>query len=93
MHEETVFTCRTNFGGARTANHNVLNEENESRLQHRCAVVVQIFSLIEVKATPYEKKKAEQETMKSFQKHVPPDQKPGIHTDNSLAFIRACEDS
>ena len=39
------------------------------------------------------KGKTAQDTLKSVQKFVPPDQTPGIsHTENSLEFHRACED-
>ena len=41
MHEETVIMYRKKEGDAFTADQKVVNEENESRLQHRYAGVVQ----------------------------------------------------
>ena len=40
-HREDRIPRATNFGDVVTADHKVLNEENESRLHHRCAAVVQ----------------------------------------------------
>ena len=91
MHEETVFTYRKTNGDATTADHEGLSDENESRLQHRCAVVVKDLYSYWIECNPT-KNKAAQETMKSLLKCSPLDQKPGVmHTDNSLDFIRACE--
>ena len=45
-----------------------------------------------IQSCPTEHKTVE-ETMKSLQKFVPPEQEPSvIYTDSSLEFIRACED-
>ena len=75
MHEEIVFI---------TVDHKVHNEENESRMQHRHAVVVKDFCSHRIQSVPMKNKTA-QETMQSFQKIVPQDERPGIiHTDNSL---------
>ena len=68
---------------ARKADHEVLNEENESRLQHCYAVVVQDISSQWIQSYPT-KSKAAQETMKCLQKFAPPDQEScGTHTDIS----------
>ena len=73
-------------GDAITANHKVLNEENESRLQRRCALREQDLYSYWIQSYPTENNTA-QEAMKSLQKFVPPDHKPGIiQTDNSLFF-------
>ena len=61
-----------------------------------CSIVTQswyrIFILIGFKTTQ-RKNKIAQETMKRLQKFVQPDQIPSIiRTDNSLEFIRDCED-
>ena len=74
-------------GDAIEADHKVLNEENESRLQRRCAVREQDLYSYWIQSYPTENKTA-QETMKSLQKFVPPDHKPSIiQTDNSLFFV------
>ena len=73
------------FRDATTADHKVLSEENESRFQHRSAVVVQ-----DLKGYPT-KNKTVQEPMTCLQKFVPPGQKPGIIL-TDIHWIRACED-
>ena len=51
QHEETVFIYRK-FWVLKTADHTVLSEENDSRLQHRYAVVVQDLSFYWIYTTP-----------------------------------------
>ena len=80
------------LGDATTADHKVPSKENESRLQHRHAVMVhELYSrLIQSFLT---KNKIAQDTMKRLQKFVQLDQIPSIiRTDNSLDFVRDCED-
>ena len=67
-HEETVFIYRENNGDAVTADHKVLTEENESRLQHRYAVVVRDIGLVGSNATQQQIKNA-QDTMRSETRH------------------------
>ena len=74
------------LGEAITADHRGPNEESESRLQHRYAVVVQDFHSYRIQSYP-KKNEIAQGTMNSLHKFVPPDQRPGIvHTDNFLDF-------
>ena len=80
MNEDTVFTYCKKMLMLSRADHKVLNEENDSRLQHRYAAVVQDSSFLFDPKSPNEKKTA-QETMNSLRKFLPPDQEPGtIHT-------------
>ena len=72
------------FGDAFTADHKVLSEENESRLHHRYAVVVQDLDSHWIQCYPT-KRKVAQETMKVCKTSC-------RHADNSLEFIHACED-
>ena len=73
------------FGDLITADHRVLNEEGESRNNHRYAVVVQdLFNLIRAQTTS-------QETEKSLRKFLEPSQKPNVnYTDNSSEFGKSC---
>ena len=75
------------FRDATKADYKVLNEENESSLQqHRHAVVALDLYSYWIQSFPT-KTKIAQETMNYLQKF-------GItHTENSLEFIRASEDS
>ena len=58
-------------------------------MQHRYAW----GSLFSWDSKPPNEKKTAQETMKSLQKFLPPDQKPGVvHTDNALEFVGVGED-
>ena len=59
------------------ADHSLLSEENESRLQHRHAVVVHDLCSYWICCVPTQNKTA-QKTMKRLQKFVQADQKPGI---------------
>ena len=80
------------FGELMTADHKVLREGCESRNNHRYAVVVQIFASQWIQSYPC-KTITFQETEKSLQKFLEPMRKPKvIHTNNSWAFGKACED-
>ena len=81
-----------NFGDLITADHKVLSDNDESRNNHRCAVVVQDLATQWIQAYPC-KTKSSQETQRSLQKFLEPDRKPKvIYTDKSLEFGKACED-
>ena len=80
------------FGDLITADHKVLNEEGESRNNHRYAVVVQDLATQWVQSYPC-KTKTSQETEKSLRNFLEPSEKPKvIYTDNSLEFGKACEE-
>ena len=71
------------FGGLMTADHKVLNEEGESRNNHRYAVVVQDLASQWIQSYP-RKTKTSQQTEKSLRKFLEPSEKPKvIYTDNS----------
>ena len=76
------------FGDLITADQKVLNEERESRNNHRYAIVVQDL------AQSYPSKtKTSQDTEKSSKKFLEPSEKQKvIYTDNSLEFAKSCED-
>ena len=81
-----------NFGDLITADHKVLSESCESRNNHRYAIVVQDLATQWIQSYPC-KTQTSQEIQRSLQKFLEPDRKPKvIHTDNSLAFGKACED-
>ena len=66
------------FGDLITADHKVLNEEGESRNNHRYAVVVQHLATQWIQSYPC-KTKTSQETEKSLRKFREPSQKPNSH--------------
>ena len=74
------------FGDLITADHKVLNEESDSRNNHRHAVVVQDLATQWIQS--YQgKTKTSRETEKSVGKFLEPSQKPGVtYTHNSLEF-------
>ena len=75
-----------------TADHEVLSEDSESRLQHRYAVVVQDFLLLLDPKLPTSNESA-CDTKNTLQQFMPPSEHPvRTSTDNSLEFTRACED-
>ena len=79
------------FSDLITADHKVVNEDCESRNNHRCAVVVQLATQL-VATTPVSKKKTSQETEESLRKILEPSEKPKVHyTENSLEFGKCCE--
>ena len=80
------------FGGLITADHKVLSEGCESRSNHRYAVVVKDLATQWIQSYPC-RTKTSQETQRSFQKFLEPNNKPKvIYTDNSLEFGKARED-
>ena len=79
------------FGDLITADHQVLNEECESRKSHRYAVV-QDCATQWLQACPC-KTKTPQETEEKLPKCLEPEPSPKvICTDKSLIFGKACED-
>ena len=81
-----------NFGDLISADHKVLNENCDSRNNHRYAIVVQDLDTQWIQSYPC-KTKTSQETQRSLQKFLEPDRKPKvIYTDSSLEFGKACQD-
>ena len=75
-----------------TADHKVLNEEGESRNNHRYAVVVQDLATQWIQSYPC-KTKTSLETERSSRKFLEPSEKPKvIYTENSLEFGKSCDD-
>ena len=75
-----------------TADHKDLNDNCESRNNHRYAIVVQDPATQWIQSYPC-KNKTSQETQRSLQKFLEPDRKPkDINTDHSLDFGKSCED-
>ena len=75
------------FGHMVTADHKVLNEEQESGLHLRCAVVVQHLATQSIQSYPCKTKSA-QETQRSLRQFLRPEENPrSIYTDNSLGFL------
>ena len=73
------------------ADHQVLNEEGESRDNHRYAIVVQDLSAQWIPSYPC-KTKTSYETEKSLLKFLEPSHKPKVsYTDNSLELGKSCE--
>ena len=82
-----------NSGDLITADHKVLSEESESRINHRYAVVVQDLATQQLQSYPCKTKKSSQETQKSLRKFPEPTRKPKvIYTVNALEFGKACEE-
>ena len=80
------------FGDLITANHKVLNEECESRNNHRYAVLVQDPATQWIQSCSC-KTKTSQETEKSLRKFLEPTEKPKVFcTDNSLELGKSCGD-
>ena len=80
------------FGDLITSDHNVLNEECESRNNHRYAVVVQDLATQWIQSYPC-KTKTSHKRQRSLRKFLEPDRKPKvIYTDNSLEFGKSCEE-
>ena len=87
-HWRSRTSCRK-FDDLITADHKVLNEEGESRNNHRYAVVVQDLATQWIQSYPCKTKTSQ----RSLQKFLEPTRKPKvIYTDNSLEFGKACED-
>ena len=80
------------FGDLITADHKVLNENCESRNNHRYAIVVQDLATQRIQSSPC-KRKTSRETQRNLQKFLEPNRKPEvIYIDKSLEFGKACED-
>ena len=80
------------FGDLMTADHKVLSDNCEFRINHRYAVLVQDLATQWIQVYPC-KNKTSQETQRSLQKFLEPERKlKVIYTDNSLEFDKACED-
>ena len=86
-------TSSRKVGDLITADRKVLNEEGESRNNHRSlAVVVQDLATPWIQSCSC-KTKTSQETEKSLRKFLEPSRKPkGIKTFKSLEFGKSCED-
>ena len=81
-----------NFGDLITADHKVFSDTCESRNNHWYAVVVQDLATQWIQSYSC-KTKTSQETQMSLQKFLEPNRKPKvINTDNSLEFVKDCED-
>ena len=79
------------FGDMITADHKVLNEEGESRNNHRYAVVVQDHATPWIHSYPCRTKTSQ--GTESLRKFLEPSQKPKVsYTDNSLEFGKSCEE-
>ena len=75
-----------------TANHKILNEEGESRINHRYAVVVKNLAIQWIQSSPCKTKTA-QETERRVRKFLEPSEKQKvIYTGNSFEFGKTCED-
>ena len=80
------------FGDLITADHKDLNEEGQSRNNHRYAAVVQDLATQWIQSCQC-KTKTSQETEKRLRKFPEPCQEPKvIYADNSLEFGISCED-
>ena len=80
------------FGCISSADHKILNEETESRFQHRYSVVVQDLAIQWIRSCPCKSKSAK-ETMSSLRRFPLPEQHPiVIFSENSLEFFKSCED-
>ena len=82
-----------NFGDLIIADHEVLNEEGDSRNNHRHAVVGQDLATQRIQSYPC-KTNTSQETQRSSRKFLEPSEKfKVICVRNPLEFGKACEDS
>ena len=99
--ETTRAPCRRRIGEAVlraekcgdliTADEKVLNEEGESRNNHRYAVEIQDLATQWIQSFPC-KPKTSKETEKSLRNFLEPSHKPKVvYTDNSVEFGKACE--
>ena len=88
----TVVPRAEHFGDLITADHKGLSEENESRNNHRHAVVVQYLATQWLQSYPC-KTKSSQETQKNQMKFLEPTRKPKvIYIDHFLEIGKTCED-
>ena len=80
------------FGDMITGHHKVLNAEQESRLHHKCVVVVQDLATQWNHSYPCKTKSA-QETQRTLRKFSRPEENPkSICTDNSLEWSEPVEE-
>ena len=80
------FKIAEKFWEMLTTDHKVLNEEEESRLHHTYAVVVQDLATQRVQSSPFKTKSA-QETQSSLRKCLLPEESPrSIFTNKFLQF-------
>ena len=79
------------FGDLITADHRVLNEDGESRNNHRYAVVAQDLATKWIQSYPC-RTKTSKKTERGLRKFHEPSEKPKvIFSDNSLEFGKSCE--
>ena len=82
----------TQFGDIITADHKVFNEEEETRNNQRCAIVVQGLATQWIQSYPC-KTTTSQGTVRNLRKVLDLEGNPKVrNTDNSLEFGKACED-
>ena len=82
-----------NFGDLITTAHKVLSDNCESRNNHRYAVVVQDLATQWIQAYPCKKTKLHKKPREACKSSWNPERNPEvIYTDNSLEFVKACED-
>ena len=75
-----------------TADHKVLNDDGESRNNHRYAVVVQNLATQWIRSYPC-KTETSQDMERSLRKFLDPSEKPKvIYSDNSMEFSKSCQD-
>ena len=80
------------FGDVITADHKVLDEEQESSLPHKYAVIVQDMATQWIQRYPCKIKSA-QETQRSRRKFLRPEEHPSsINTDNCLELVKVWEE-
>ena len=87
-----IYHARDRISDIITADRKILNEEGESQLQCRYAVVLQDLASQWLQSYPCATKTS-QETMTSLRKFLEPEEDPKVaHTDNSSEIVKACED-
>ena len=90
-HRTDSLPVPVNFGDAITADHKILNEEDQSREEDRVACVIQDRATSWLQAYPAPKKDTK-ETMKAFERFLGPQGKcKHVYTDNSKEFIASLE--
>ena len=80
------------FGDMVTADQKVLNEEQQSKLHHKYAVVVQALATPWIQSYPCNTKLGPG-SQRSLRKFLRPEENTGsIYLENSLELIKACEE-
>ena len=80
------------FDNMMTADHKILNEDQESIMHHKYAMVVQDLATRMIHSYPCKNTSA-QETTRSLRNFRHPEENPiSSYTDNLLEFIKACEE-